>query len=400
MSGVAIHSPAMTRRRLILILGALAALGPPVPAAAAITAPAPVRVDQAQRTNGPLDLASVTFDQAGGRLMVTIVTRGDWTPGQLAPSRRRRLCLTVARRAPAPASTACVARVAGGLGLRIAGRVTPVAAERPDGRTVVLRIDPTLLGLAPGKFTWRVSSAWVDAVACPATAACHDSLPAESPASFRLVATAAVGCSRSGKPLVASGSRAAKAVALTFDDGPWADTPGFVSVLERERIPATFFLIGGQVAGHGALLRRELRDGDALGNHSYTHPFLTRTGDAGSQLSRTNAAIERATGYRPCVFRPPYGDQNAGVVATALGQGLTTVVWDVDPSDYTRPGADAIASRVLAGVRNGSIVIMHDGGGPRAQTLAALPRIIDTLRARGYQFDTVPQLLGYPARYA
>jgi peptidoglycan/xylan/chitin deacetylase (PgdA/CDA1 family) len=305
----------------------------------------------------------------------------------------------VAQRAARP-STACLARAAGGLGLRIDGRVTPVSGERPDGHSVVLRIDPALLGLGPGRFTWQVVSAWTDAAACPPTAACHDTLPAEGPATYRLIASPATGCTRSGKPLNFNGPRTAPVVALTFDDGPWADTPSFVSVLERERIPATFFMIGSQVAGHRALLARELRDGDALGNHTYTHPFLTRTGDAQGQLERTNAVIEQTAGYRPCVFRPPYGDENGQVVDAALAQGMSTVVWDVDPSDYTRPGAGVIAARVLAGVRKGSIVLMHDGGGPRDQTVAALPVIIRALRARGYRFVTVPELLGYRTVHA
>jgi peptidoglycan/xylan/chitin deacetylase (PgdA/CDA1 family) len=358
-----------------------------------------VHIEQAQRTNGPLDLAATTLAQLHGRLVVTIVTRGDWTPKELDPPRRRRLCLTVTAQA-ARSTTACLAPARAGVGLRIAGRVTPVAARRPDGHTVVLEIDPETLGLAPGPFTWQVSSAWTDAAGCPPSAACRDSLPADAPASFRLVATAAIGCRRSGRALVYHGPRAARVVALTFDDGPWADTPDFLAVLERERVRGTFFIIGRQVEGHGALLARELRDGDVLGNHTYTHPFLTRTGDAQDQLSRTTAAIEGASGYRPCVFRPPYGALNAGVVATARAQGMSTIVWDVDPSDYARPGTAAIVARVLAGVRNGSIVLMHDGGGPRGQTLAALPRIIDALRARGYRFLTVPELLGYRSLYA
>ncbi len=380
------------------LLGALAAL---VPAAAAspAAAPPPVHVEQSQRTSGPLDLAAVTLEQAQGRLVVTIATRGDWTPGQLTPPRRRRLCLTVTP-AGGPPTVACLAaRGAGRLGLRVSGHLTPVDGGRPDGHTVVLRIPPAVLGLVPGPFAWQVNSAWTDTVACPPTAACHAALPAERPGADRLLATPAVGCTRSRSPLVYNGARSARVVALTFDDGPWPDTPAFVSVLERERVPATFFMIGRQVAGHGALLRRELADGDALGNHTFTHPNLVATGDVATQVAQTSAAIERAAGYRPCVFRPPYGAQDGAVVAGALALGLTTVVWDVDPSDYTLPGTDAIVRRVLAGVRSGSIVLMHDGGGPRAQTLAALPQIIAALRARGYRFDTVPGLLGYPTVY-
>jgi peptidoglycan/xylan/chitin deacetylase (PgdA/CDA1 family) len=203
------------------------------------------------------------------------------------------------------------------------------------------------------------------------------------------------GCLRHGPAVLRHGPRARHAVALTFDDGPWPDTPQFVRVLERDKVPATFFMIGRQVAGHRALLRRELADGDALGNHSFTHPDLVRAGGVAAQLSETSRAIERAAGYRPCIFRPPFGSYDASVVGAALAQGMTTVVWDVDPRDWARPGTAAIVTRVLDAVRNGSVVLMHDGGGPRQQTLAALPQIIKALRRRGFAFRTVPELLGY-----
>jgi peptidoglycan/xylan/chitin deacetylase (PgdA/CDA1 family) len=183
-------------------------------------------------------------------------------------------------------------------------------------------------------------------------------------------------------------------VALTFDDGPWTDTAQFLGTLERLRVRATFFMIGEQVGGHASLLKRELHDGDILGNHTWTHPFLTRTPGAAAQLSRTSAAIQAAAGYRPCVFRPPYGDYNAAVVSTARTQGLATILWDVDPSDYARPGTATIVSRVLAQVHPGSIVLMHDGGGPRAQTLAAVPQIVRALRARGLRPVSLLDLLG------
>ena len=99
------------------------------------------------------------------------------------------------------------------------------------------------------------------------------------------------------------------------------------------------------------------------------------------------------------MFRPPYGAYDSSVVATARSLGLATVLWNVDPSDYALPGTSAIEQRVLAQVRPGSIIISHDGGGPRGQTLAAYPRIIAALRARGYRIVTIPQLLGFPPVY-
>lgn len=210
--------------------------------------------------------------------------------------------------------------------------------------------------------------------------------------------TPLTGCARRGAAVLRHGPRTRHAVALTFDDGPWSDTPQFVRVLEARHVHATFFLIGRQVAGHGALLRRELADADVLGNHTFTHPDLVRAGGVSTQLSRTSEAIERTASYRPCLFRPPYGSYDGAVVGAALALHMTTVLWDVDPMDWARPGTDAIVQRVLSAVRNGSIVLMHDGGGPRDETLQALPRIIAGLRARGFALLTVPELLGYRAR--
>ena len=117
------------------------------------------------------------------------------------------------------------------------------------------------------------------------------------------------------------------------------------------------------------------------------------------RLQATIAAIRQLSGYTPCVFRPPYGAYDASVLRTARSLGLATVMWNVDPSDYTQPGSVAIRQRVLAQVQPGSIVISHDGGGPRGQTLAAYPSIIASLRARGYRIVTIPQLLGFRPVY-
>ena len=154
-------------------------------------------------------------------------------------------------------------------------------------------------------------------------------------------------------------------------------------------------MIGRQLgAGERATLLRALRDGDVLGDHSWSHPDLTRTRGVRAQLLSTLAAIRAQTGYTPCVMRPPYGAYDSGIVHTAGTLGLTTVLWNVDPRDWARPGVKAIVATALAQVRPGSIIISHDGGGPRAQTLAAYPRIIAALRRRGYRIVTIPELLG------
>lgn len=211
----------------------------------------------------------------------------------------------------------------------------------------------------------------------------------------------ATGCDIHGATVRSSGSARRREVALSFDDGPWSDTPQFLGVLERERVPATFFMIGRQVPGHEDVLRRMLRDGDAIGNHTFDHADLRRLSAAGvrHELSATNDAIHHAVGYRPCLFRPPYGSYDRTVVRLAVGRHMTTVIWDVDPRDWSRPGTGTIEQRVRAQTRSGSIVLMHDGGGPREQTLAALPHIIHSLRGRGMRLVTVPDLLGFRVRY-
>jgi peptidoglycan/xylan/chitin deacetylase (PgdA/CDA1 family) len=221
----------------------------------------------------------------------------------------------------------------------------------------------------------------------------------QPPAQAKPVLYRVIGCRSTGTAAHREGP-ARREVAFGFDDGPWSDTPAFVSMLERARARATFFMIGRQIVGADrSLLLRELRDGDVLGDHTYDHPDLVSSPDVRSELLRTIARIRALSGYTPCVFRPPYGDTDAAVQQTARSVGLSTVLWNVDPADYTQPGARAIEQRVLAQVRPGSIVISHDGGGPRGQTLAAYPGIIAKLRARGYRIATLLEMLGYRPVY-
>jgi peptidoglycan-N-acetylglucosamine deacetylase len=228
-----------------------------------------------------------------------------------------------------------------------------------------------------------------------ATTTAPTSPPSQQPATLYRI----TGCRSSGTVAYTHGP-ARKEVAIGFDDGPAPDTAAFVTMLERSHAQATFFMIGEQVsASYKRTLLRELRNGDVLGDHTFTHPDLVTSGDVRSQLQQTIAAIRSLTGYTPCVFRPPYGDYDQSVIQTARSLGLATVLWNVDPSDYTLPGTSAIVQRVLSQVQPGSIIISHDGGGPREQTLAAYPTIIGSLRARGYRIVTIPQLLGFRPTY-
>lgn len=223
--------------------------------------------------------------------------------------------------------------------------------------------------------------------------------PGGSPARPAPVRYRPVGCVASGPLAARTNGPGRREVALTFDDGPSIYTRSFVQMLRANGAVATFFMIGKQLGGYSSTLREELRDGDALGDHTWTHPDLVRAGGVESQLLRTKDAIAAMSGYTPCVFRPPYGSYDASVLGTARALGLATIAWDVDPSDYALPGVGAIEERVLAQIQPGSIVVSHDGGVPRTQTLAAYPHIIAALRARGYRFVTVPQLLGMRTIY-
>ncbi len=164
-------------------------------------------------------------------------------------------------------------------------------------------------------------------------------------------------------------------------------------------MPGTFFEIGEQISTYGeggAVERRMLADGDMIGDHTWSHPNVAGGGVfARNQILAAAGAIEKATrGFRPCLFRAPYGAVSSALIGEARSLGFTTIQWDVDPTDWARPGTLAIYDRVVGGAHPGAIILQHDGGGDRSETLAALPHEIRTLRRRGYRFVTVTQLLG------
>jgi peptidoglycan-N-acetylglucosamine deacetylase len=177
-------------------------------------------------------------------------------------------------------------------------------------------------------------------------------------------------------------------VALTFDDGPDPSvTRRVMRVLARRDAPATFFLIGERVPGHGRLLRRMHRLGFRIANHTYRHENLTRLSNARirTTLRRTNRAIHRAGVPRPRLMRPPYGALNHRVRRTVRGLGMRPVLWDVDSRDWDGRAARRIVSTVLARLDPGrNTVLLHDGVANSDQTLAALPRMVRAIRGHGY----------------
>ena len=198
--------------------------------------------------------------------------------------------------------------------------------------------------------------------------------------------------------------KAPNEVALTFDDGPTSTTtPPFLDYLERTHIAATFFVVGNQAHYWPDIIKREWRDGFAIGVHTWDHANMTQltVSHMRSELSSTLATLHATLGADACLWlwRPPYGAVNQQVVQVAASFGLTTINWDDSGLDWTRPGTQAIATMVLNDIHPGSIVLLHDGPALREQTLAALPIIIAGLKERGLIPVTLPKLLadgGYP----
>lgn len=207
-----------------------------------------------------------------------------------------------------------------------------------------------------------------------------------------------------------TGAQQPHLVALTFDDGPdgtW--TPQILSVLEKAHVPATFFVVGENALEHPQLLRRIVDDGDEIGNHTYLHPNLANASETETmlELNATQRLVQAYTGRSMRLFRAPYFGDAEPTTADELGPalaaqkaGYTVVGLHVDPNDWQRPQADAIVSQVLSQIasaspdRSENVILLHDGGGERSQTVAALPRIIAGLQARGYRFVPVSQLAG------
>lgn len=194
---------------------------------------------------------------------------------------------------------------------------------------------------------------------------------------------------------ISAGSRREPDVALTFDDGPGPYTPQVLAVLRRYHAPATFFVVGVQVRYFGKDLSGEGTPQFVIGDHTYTHPLLQPLSPAAQryEILAQVRAIESCGAPYPHLFRPPYGGFDKVTLGLLKRYGMLMVLWSVDPRDWTRPGVAAIVHNVLANARAGSIIQLHDAGGPRSQTIAALPGIIKGLRARHLRFVTVPQLL-------
>jgi peptidoglycan-N-acetylglucosamine deacetylase len=372
-------------------------LAGPVTQAAAQGSPAPPAQSDLQRAS---------LSQAGQDLILGLRTASPLSLAKLDPlpaagGGSSYLCLTLSRAGHAGQRRICLGgtgahRRAGlellnGAGAVASKSTIAVRLKRPDPQKLTLALRPEAAGLAPHRYRWQVLE---NRDGCAASR-CQARLPAQGSRTYRLRPVRPIGCTGGSAREAFNGPRDRPVVALTFDDGPSEFTEGFLDVLRREHVHGTFFEIGQEMVGREATMRRILREGNEIGDHTENH--VEYPGYA--QIAGAARRIRAYTHFQPCLFRPPGGAVNASVIATAGGLGMETILWDVDPMDWTTPGSAAVYSRVVGAARPGSIILMHDGGGDRSGTLAALPRIIDTLRARGYGFDTVSQLLGHRLIY-
>lgn len=183
-----------------------------------------------------------------------------------------------------------------------------------------------------------------------------------------------------------------KVIYLTFDDGPSAHTKPVLHLLEKYGAKATFFLVGQNAVAHPELARSVVEQGHAVGSHTWNHRDLRRLSARrlNGQIIRTSNALRRVTGQPITCLRPPYGAVNREVRRAVRAHELATKLWDIDTRDWKRPGSTAISRKVVSRARNGAVVLMHDGGGNRSQTVRALDRILRRLSDRGYRFETLP----------
>jgi peptidoglycan-N-acetylglucosamine deacetylase len=354
-----------------------------------------------------MQLQHAGLAQMGRELILSVRTSGPVALVGLEPrpdARRaaaRYLCFELAPRVRAPVTRICLGgpRARRRVGLE---RLSPTGrpareswvratVKRPQPEKLVVALVPEDAGLTPHRYRWRA----IRSSGCADRSGCAEAFPATGTATFRLRPVRPVGCTGGGAGLVTSGPRDRPVVALTFDDGPSEYTPDFLRVLREEGVPGTFFEVGQEMPGREDVMRQILAEGSEIGDHTMNHVEFPGY----DQIAGAAARIEGYTHFKPCLFRPPGGGVDSSVISAAGSLGMRTVTWDVDPQDWSLPGTGAIYSNVVANARDGSIVLMHDGGGPRRETLAALPQVIDALRGRGFRFATVSELLGYRILY-
>ncbi|HEY9705119.1 MAG TPA: polysaccharide deacetylase family protein, partial [Allocoleopsis sp.] len=191
-----------------------------------------------------------------------------------------------------------------------------------------------------------------------------------------------------------------KVIALTFDDGPWLPyTEQILDILQQNKIKATFFMVGNVVKEYPEVAKKVVNQGHAVANHTWHHWYHKMSPDvAKSEIEKTKDIIYKTTGATTTIFRPPGGFKDNGLVSYAHKTKHFVAMWSSDSMDFRRPSPDRLAKNALSNARPGGMILMHDGGGNRANTVKALPTIISSLRSQGYRFVTVPQLLDMKAK--
>jgi peptidoglycan/xylan/chitin deacetylase (PgdA/CDA1 family) len=186
-----------------------------------------------------------------------------------------------------------------------------------------------------------------------------------------------------------------KVIALTFDDGPWPNTTAKVlDILKKNRIKSTFFVVGQNVKNYPDLTKQIVADGHIIANHTWHHWYHQMNAQAAAyEVANTTDIIYQTTGVRTSLFRPPGGIMNNGVAAYAKNNKYAVIMWSADSMDYSRPAVPRLMNNIFREAKPGGIVLMHDGGGDRSNTVKALPEIISRFRKQGYEFVTVPELL-------
>ncbi|MBI4289759.1 MAG: glycosyltransferase [Chloroflexi bacterium] len=197
----------------------------------------------------------------------------------------------------------------------------------------------------------------------------------------------------------------AKIIALTFDDGPNEPyTSQVLDILKRYDVKATFFVLGKNVEYYPEVTGRIIAEGHALGNHTYDHKKATALVEWDRQIDRAQDVIARTVGVKPRLFRPPFGQKTPWELDSMRKRGYVTIAWSISANDPNVRSSDVIARRVIRKAQPGGIILLHDGfetrhGWDRSPTVQALPAIVESLKAQGYTFVTIPELLDIPAYF-
>ncbi|WP_088240047.1 polysaccharide deacetylase family protein [Calothrix rhizosoleniae] len=186
-----------------------------------------------------------------------------------------------------------------------------------------------------------------------------------------------------------------KVIALTFDDGPWnIYTEQILDILEKHEVKATFFVLAQVLQRNADLGRRIVDDGHTIANHTWHHWYHRHNPQtAANEINRSSDLIYKITGAKTTLFRPPGGILHNGLAAYAKKKNYTVVMWSADSNDYRRPPVPTLVNKVVKQATPGGIILLHDGGGNRSNTVASLVPIIQKLKQQGYKFVTIPELL-------